>query len=202
MKPAHLIALASLLQLDASLLLRVPTEGLHLLQAEELRLLVLLLPPAFMTFTSLKVMKRLTMEQTDSNDSAPEDACDFDYAVADVCGIEVPEGQWETYDQYRVAVNSIRRNPELADSPNCIVCGDNHRFAQCPILNNADFLRQHYIRYCQLCNRDRQLRESSAQAPNQQRNNARVNVLDVDDFDALMRDDADRDIEDFQNGRS
>ena len=142
------------------------------------------------------------MEPTDSNESAPEDANDFDYAVADVCGIEVPEGQWETYDQYRVAVNSIRRNPELADSPNCIVCGDNHRFAQCPILNNADFLRQHYIRYCQLCNRDRQLREASSQAPNPQRNNARVNVLDVDEFDALMRDDVDRDIENFQNGRS
>ena len=150
------------------------------------------------------------VSSTDSNESneSHESHNSFEEACVTLLDVEVPQDQWDVYDQYRVAINSIRRDPNLVESPTCIVCDQTHRFADCPVLNNADFLRQHYIRYCQLANRERALRASAAQSnqrgtQSQSRTQgARVNLLDIDDFDNLMRDDVDRDIEDFQNGRS
>ena len=48
----------------------------------------------------------------------------------------------------------IKRDPSVADRQPCIVCGEDHRFADCKVLQNTDFLRQHYIRFCQQIRRE------------------------------------------------
>jgi hypothetical protein len=45
------------------------------------------------------------------------------------------------------------------------VCGETHRFDACPVLKNTDFLRSHYIRYCQHLKRDASARATTFKTP-------------------------------------
>ena len=53
------------------------------------------------------------------------------------------------------AVRRIKDNPQDASIPKCVVCGEPHLFANCPVLNNAAWLRDHHIRFCSFVKRDR-----------------------------------------------
>ena len=59
---------------------------------------------------------------------------------------------------YRAALYSIKSQPSNATIRPCIVCGLNHRFDGCSVLQDHDFLRQHYIRFCQLLHREQNTR--------------------------------------------
>ena len=82
------------------------------------------------------------------------------------------------------------------------VCGGTHRFDGCEILKNTEFLRGHYIRYCQQARRDTASRATSFPGTNGEipTQHARVNAIglvypapsDHDDYD---------DGRDFQNAR-
>ena len=83
----------------------------------------------------------------------------FEDACINLMQIEIPDREdtpnnMLAYDNYRRAVLAIRENPNTAYLPNCIACRGQHRFENCPTLNDHDFLKQHYIRFCQNVRRD------------------------------------------------
>ncbi|KAG7343607.1 hypothetical protein IV203_021615 [Nitzschia inconspicua] len=49
--------------------------------------------------------------------------------------------------KYRAAVYALHQSPSSLASP-CMVCGDAHRFDDCPVLQNVAYLRDHYIKFC------------------------------------------------------
>ena len=143
-----------------------------------------------------------TTASTDSDETpvSPSSASDssdpFRDQVVALIDIEFPDDGLDVYEQYCCAVNAIARDPAKMTAPECIVCGEQHRFSDCAVLNNVDFLRQHYIRYKQLQNRD-----TNHLASGGRQRDTRVNMVSVDDFDHLMSPDTDREIDNFQNGR-
>ncbi|KAG7362013.1 hypothetical protein IV203_025679 [Nitzschia inconspicua] len=48
---------------------------------------------------------------------------------------------------YRAAVYALHKSLSSLTSP-CMVCGDDHRFDDCPVLQNVAYLRDHYIKFC------------------------------------------------------
>jgi len=98
-------------------------------------------------------------DQGTPNSDAPGPFTNYDEACLNLLQIEVPDrgdtpNNMLTYDNYRRAVLAIRENPNAAYLLNCIVCRGQHRFENCPTLNDHDFLKQHYIRFCQNVCRD------------------------------------------------
>ena len=83
-----------------------------------------------------------------------------DFTIPD---LDVPEGQEHLFADYEASIAAINAKPNLAFSAACIVCEGRHSFAECPTLKNQDFLRSHYIRYCQLLRRDRNALNRPAQ---------------------------------------
>jgi len=109
--------------------------------------------------------------------------------------IEVPDqddtpNNMLTYDNYRRAVLAIRENPNAAYLPNCIICRGQHRFENCPTLNDHDFLKQHYIRFCQNVRRDQTKLSQQRTEP--------INFMDREYFDDDEESDSDQD---FHYGR-
>ena len=89
----------------------------------------------------------------------PEPFTNYEEACVQLLQIEIPDREdtpsnMLAFDNYRRAVLAIRANPNAAFSTNCIVCRGQHRFENCPTLNDHDFLKQHYIRFCQNVRRD------------------------------------------------
>ena len=69
---------------------------------------------------------------------------------------ESVEGQY-IQNLYVFAVKKIAENPTSAFTGTCVVCSgpnNKHSFDQCPILANTEFLKKHYIRFCQIARRD------------------------------------------------
>jgi hypothetical protein len=58
-----------------------------------------------------------------------------------------------THATFQVMVNCVQT--QLLDTNatmQCIICGENHQFNNCAILQNTKFLKSHYIHFCsQLC---------------------------------------------------
>jgi len=77
----------------------------------------------------------------------------YEEACINLMQIDIPDrddtpNNMLAFDNYRRSVLAIRENPNAAYLPNCIVCRGQHRFESCPTLNDHDFLKQHYIRFC------------------------------------------------------
>lgn len=68
-------------------------------------------------------------------------------------GSPVPGNEVPHY-QYLAGLHALRAKPTAAATSPCIVCGGDHRFAECDVLKNNAFLRDHYIRYCQQLRRE------------------------------------------------
>jgi len=97
-----------------------------------------------------------------------------------------------TYDNYRRAVLAIRENPNAAYLQNCIVCRGQHHFENCPTLNDHDFLKQHYIRFCQNVCRD--------QVELSQQRTEPINFMDRQYFDDDEESDSGNSDQDFPYG--
>jgi len=101
-------------------------------------------------------------------------------ACLNLLQIEVPDqdktsNNMLTYDNYCRAVLAIQDNPNAAYAQHCVVCQGQHRFKNCPALNDHDFLKQHYIRFCQNVCRD--------QVKLSQQRGEQVNFIDRHYFD-------------------
>ena len=100
----------------------------------------------------------------------------------------------ESRQLHRIYTGAIYQIQASAAAPNtspCLVCGGNHRFDSCPVLRDTDFLRTHYIRYCQLVQRDARARANASNG------STAVNVLNVDNDDDLS---TSEEAPDFQMG--
>ena len=130
-----------------------------------------------------------------------DELCDL---ADEVYNVELPEDPTaddrEIYHLYAAKVHRISADTNLAATQPCIVCGGTHRFDKCNVLKNTDFLRNHYIRFCQQLRREgsersRVFHGTEANIPMQ---NVPVNFIDV-----AEEDDSDYDPEtDFQMGRA
>ena len=125
-----------------------------------------------------------------SNEDAPMPFTNYEEACINLMQIDIPDrddtpNNMLAFDNCRRAVLAIRENPNTAYSPNCIVCRGQHRFKNCSTLNDHDFLKQHYIRFCQNVRRD--------QAELSQQRTEPVNFMDRQHFDDDEDSDSDRD---------
>jgi hypothetical protein len=66
----------------------------------------------------------------------------------------------DLYYRYCASVHRLHADPAQINNSTCLVCGATHRFDSCPVLANTEFLRSHYIRYCQWLRRDATARSS------------------------------------------
>ena len=97
---------------------------------------------------------------------------------------------------YGACIHRIMSQPQQAFDKPCLVCHGSHTFANCPILQNHDFLKSHYIRFCGLLKRDTQARDSP---PNRSSSPTPLRFIGSDHL-SPSDDDSDGDL-DFQMGR-
>jgi len=131
------------------------------------------------------------------NEDVPGPFTNYEEACLHLLQIEVPDrdnipSNMLTYDNYRRAVLAIRENPNAAYSQHCIVCRGQHRFENCPTLNDHDFLKQHYIRFCQNVRRDQVELSQQRVEP--------VNFMDRQCFNDDEESDSDNSDRDFPYG--
>jgi len=129
------------------------------------------------------------------NEDAPGPFTNYDEACLNLLQIHIPDrddtpNNMLTFDNHRRAVWAIRENANTAYAQHCIVCRGQHRFENCPTLNDHDFLKQHYLRFCQNVCRD--------QVELSQQRTEPVNFMDCQCFDDDEESDRDRD---FPYGR-
>lgn len=154
----------------------------------------------------------VSSEDRDTQERSNADGLDMfamDTLINDLNDIDVPDDpQAHTlHDYYCLAVRAAEVQPERVYTGDCIVCRQAHTFENCPVLRDTEFLRQHYIRFCQFMNRDRSSRSPGSQnrTPRNSQNTARVNFIDrsatiPSGYDTEVDDD-DRSLErDFQRG--
>jgi hypothetical protein len=126
----------------------------------------------------------------------------------DLYDIDVPntDEDREVFHVYCASVYRINAQPDTARDTTCIVCGQAHRFDKCNVLANTEFLRGHYIRYCQQLRRDATARKKEFPGKGDIPNTAAtapVRFLDLDTTGSDSESDDDDDPEqDFQRGRA
>ena len=132
----------------------------------------------------------------------------FDTLMEDLHQLEIPD-DFESYrvlSLYSKSLYALKAAKDLDTPVTCIVCGGTHRFDKCDVLNNHEFLRGHYIRYCQQARRDATARAAafagtSGEIPQPR---ARVNVISTESLsDSFGQSDDSEDDRspDFQTGR-
>ena len=79
------------------------------------------------------------------------DANAFSDTVQELLTLDVPDDPESTrvHSLYARALYAIQASTNHNAPANCIVCGGIHRFDGCDVLKNTEFLRGHYIQYCQ-----------------------------------------------------
>ena len=103
-------------------------------------------------------------------------------------------------------MNEVQARPQSASSQPCIVCNGNHRFDTCDVLNNTQFIRQHYIRFCQQLRREAAARSDAfqgqaAETPMMRRPVNFLDQFEIEDENESEESDFDPSA-DFQEGRS
>ena len=98
-------------------------------------------------------------DYVNQEDDTPLPFTSYDEAFVNLIQIEIPDTEstpnnMHAFDLYCKAVFAISRDPNIAYDQRCIVCRGQHRFENCTTLNDHDFLKQHYIRFCQNVRRD------------------------------------------------
>lgn len=114
--------------------------------------------------SAIKIQRIATSYVTDTDDdgSAHYDSdytldpdTDEERIALELNAITAPSDKEREFETYKSAVLAIKNQPNLAYRTECIVCGEEHTFDQCPRLKDLDFLQGHYIRFCQQIRRDR-----------------------------------------------
>jgi len=135
-------------------------------------------------------------------------------ALASLFSIQAPATSSDRalYHRYCASVYRIHADPD-ADRLACLVCGATHRFDSCPVLANVDFLKSHYIRYCQQLRRDSAARSTAfpsapsvpaAAPPSRRAVNPIYAAADAAPLSSHppYDSDSDSDDQDFQRGRA
>ena len=137
---------------------------------------------------------------SETDNSEVPDASDEDFVLT-VNQIEVSEdaASQAALEDYRRLVQRIEADRTQACNKPCVVCGKPHRFADCDVLKNVDFLKAHYIRHCSALRRETDARAKefsgvAAKLPS----HVKLNCIDA--FETGENSETDDD-EDFQTGR-
>ncbi|GAX10430.1 hypothetical protein FisN_21Lu161 [Fistulifera solaris] len=74
---------------------------------------------------------------------------------ADLFAVALPDdpAQRQLFLEYQASVHKISQDPNVARQQPCVVCSGQHRFDSCPVLNDSEFLKKHYIIFKQFLNR-------------------------------------------------
>ena len=106
---------------------------------------------------------------------------------------------------YSANIYRLKAAPNPNEPIQCVVCGGTHRFDKCEVLQNTEFLKTHYIRYCQQLRREIQSRTSAFGAPMLPAAEASVRFVDAAQADEIEEHHSDSENEDnrpdFQTGR-
>ena len=137
-------------------------------------------------------------DQGAPDEDVPEPFTNYEEACANLLQIEAPDQEdtpsnMLTYDDCRRAALAIRENPNAACGQHCVACRGQHRFKNCPTLNDHDFLKQHCIRFCQNVCRDQVELSQQRVEP--------VNFMDQQHFDDNEESNSDNSDRDFPCGR-
>ncbi len=116
-------------------------------------------------------------------------------------GSDVPDGNHELYHMYALCVHRINTSPNTAYQRPCIVCGQEHAFDGCPVLQDSQFLRDHYIRYCQQVRREAGARRDAFPGSASQIPAPETQVNFVNAIQGNSDDDSYDESTDFQTGR-
>jgi len=168
------------------------------------------------TMVSNRRIHHLSLQDTtpDLQENSSEDTVDS------LCGkaqsLQVPEDydSKKLHHVYTACVYQLASAPQQVNQFPCICCGGQHMFDQCPVLQNSDFLRSHYIRYCQQVRKEATARAAAFAGqvgaiplPSATTNNRPVNYVDIGEgnpYNLSLLDgheDSDDEGEDFQSGR-
>ena len=113
-----------------------------------------------------------TEEETSDNDELFVDALESETGIQDyessqvhaifaskmedieleMMGLDMPEDSKEAiiHDRFCFAISQAKEDPKKVFVGDCIVCRKQHTFDNCPILKDHEFLKNHYIQFCQL----------------------------------------------------
>lgn len=114
------------------------------------------------------IMQSFFEPDDDDKDEGKEESPDGLHPIAKaVYSIAVPQDSKSLgiFHLYALAVNQIVADPKKAQTQTCVVCRKQHTFDQCKVLQNVDFLRSHYVRLCQMLNRDEKAKEGPGTKP-------------------------------------
>ncbi len=80
---------------------------------------------------------------------------EYQQLFSDLFTLNLPDDptQRQLFFEYQASVHNISQNPLLARQHPCIVCSGQHKFDSCPVLNDSEFLKKHYIIFKQFLNR-------------------------------------------------
>jgi hypothetical protein len=84
------------------------------------------------------------------DDEESEDDTESEEALASL--------QAEFFQMYQRGINVIKADTKAMDRRPCVVCKGHHTFADCGVLNDHEFLKTHYINFCQQVRREAKLR--------------------------------------------
>jgi len=92
---------------------------------------------------------------------------ELDQACDDIYNVTPPPDPDEakTFTKYAVTINKIATNQRLAYSQPCLICEGIHDFANCPVLQNHEFLKTHYITFMQMIKKHEKARNACQDQP-------------------------------------
>ena len=115
------------------------------------------------TSRNIPVNSLLQSLSLNASDGSTEDSyADFADSVDTIAVPSDPQSRTVGH-LYAAAVHSIQARPVNAVQTPCICCNKNHRFDECPILANTEYIRGHYIRFCQYIRREAERRSAAFQ---------------------------------------
>ena len=83
--------------------------------------------------------------------SLPESDDSYQSLYRELHDMDVPVDAHDQYTHatFQVMVNHVQTQPlDTNATMQCIICGENHQFDNCAILQNTEFLKSHYIHFC------------------------------------------------------
>ena len=108
----------------------------------------------------------------------------FSDTIQELLTLDVPDDleSLRVHSLYARAIYAIQASTNRDAPATCIVCGGTHRFDGCNVLKNTEFLRSHYMRYCQQVRRDATTRVAAFPGTNGEVpvSHARVNAILID----------------------
>jgi hypothetical protein len=83
--------------------------------------------------------------------SLPESDDSYQLLYCELHDMDVPADAHDQYTHatFQAMVNHVQTQPlDTNATMQCIICGENHQFNNCAILQNTEFLKSHYIHFC------------------------------------------------------